>query len=66
MTAPLLARCANCNRSGTMGDAGDLLYCLHCHLSFCRGSCHGDFTAGRWTRKQPPPANDTPAPVVNV
>lgn len=50
----LLTRCAHCQRSATQDD---LLYCIHCHLSFCRGGCHGDFTAGRWARK---PANDTP------
>ena len=59
-----LARCANCLRSGTMGDGGTLLYCMHCHLSFCRGNCHAEFAAGRWTRPKEPSNDMQQTPVV--
>lgn len=41
----LLTRCAHCMRSALHVE---LLYCIHCHLSFCRGACHGDHVAMRW------------------
>lgn len=41
----LLTRCAYCFRSRIQDE---MLYCIHCHLSFCRGDCHSAFVAGKW------------------
>jgi hypothetical protein len=44
-----LTRCASCAKSGVFAE---MLHCIVCREVFCRGVCHVDYTAGRWTKRR--------------
>jgi hypothetical protein len=46
---PALSRCAFCMRSGVFAN---MLHCIHCHATFCRGDCHSLYHRGAWEKMQ--------------